>query len=88
MVSPDQTAAAHCLTDHNDVKDIIIYYDMQKNRKDCIGSLYHELVHVLLDGMKKHVKKRSEESFYETEENIVQCLEQIFIQYCKFIGDK
>lgn len=61
--------------------DIIIFYDLQLSRKDTIGSIFHELMHIRMrqwDGIIK-TNPYSKTRRGNLEEQLVQLVEQVFL---------
>ncbi len=58
---------------------IFIYYDLQRNRKFTIGSIFHELLHVRLRQWDAIVKGKFGATHCRIEENLIVDLEKILV---------
>lgn len=63
--------------------DIIIYYDELVSRKDALGTIIHELLHLRLDDLAKMVTIK-QDAAHKLEEQIVLSLEKTILEVnCK-----
>lgn len=78
---PKETAAAKTFyeNDSSRIYHIAVYYNKQKNEKDAIGSIVHELIHVRLRSYSRLVPKSKEKRADIVEENIVRALEALYV---------
>jgi hypothetical protein len=65
----------------NKTYDIVIYYDLQKGRKDTIGSIFHELMHIRMRQWDRLIKKTkySTKRHNVIEEKLVRDMEKVFL---------
>jgi hypothetical protein len=59
--------------------DIILYYDKQKNKKDALGTLVHELLHLRFSKLAGYVTIKACQADLE-EEKIVRTLEKFIVE--------
>lgn len=65
--------------------DIVIHWKEALNRKDVIGSIYHELLHVVFNINFKETRdilnKKNKKMFDEREEKMIQLLESFLLKH-------
>lgn len=83
LVGQGRDEAALTTFDNKDIIDISIYYDQQRDKTDCLASIYHELLHVLFYQMSVFIRKKDRDVFDVMEEDIIRDLERFFVKYFK-----
>lgn len=61
--------------------DIVIYYDLQKDRKDLIGTVLHELLHIRFRSFDKLIKRTKYKLADELEERLITDLERLLKRF-------
>ncbi len=60
--------------------NVTIFYNLQRSKADCVGSIFHELLHIKFKKLSSLVKSKKA---YDIEEEIVQNLENVFLAFLK-----
>ena len=63
----------------NDRAEIVLFYDVLKNRKDALGVLYHELLHCRMQPLMSLMTLRETEAD-KVEEAFIRQLESAFVR--------
>lgn len=61
--------------------EIVIYRDVQVNKKDVIGSIIHELLHVKMRSWGRFVSKKDGLRAHNVEEELVSTLEKLIVAH-------
>lgn len=70
--------AGICLAEKR-TANIIIYADKQRNKKDCVGTIVHELLHVKMQALTNLIADKYEKRGFRLEERIVVDLERFIV---------
>lgn len=58
---------------------IVVFYNNQKNKKDCLGTIFHELLHVKFSKLSAEYYNNKPKGL-ALEEELVVCLENVFVE--------